>query len=89
MSIEYNLRLRQAREAAKKFGRMIKRGDCHGARKQKGLVIKAVSQAMSLVGRRPEVQRLDDGLARMDAKLDRCAIQMDYTPPGGRRRSRS
>lgn len=84
--MEHDLRIRQAREAARKFGKAAARGDCGGARKAKSAYIKAVSLLIDVLPRyRKEVRRLEDGATRMDEKLVRCYVRAGYNPPGWRR----
>jgi len=79
--VTWELRQRQAREAAKKFGRAIAQSDCHAARKHKTAYIKAVSQLRDLVGAR-HVEKFERGTTKMGEKLERCYISHDYGPGG-------
>lgn len=80
---DWTLKARQAKEAAKRFGRATARGDCETAQKQKTAYLKAVSQLDQLIGRRsPTVRRLENGLTKMDARLRRCYLTKEAAGSG-------
>lgn len=76
---ERALRIRQLREAAAKFGRAAKKGDCGAAQKHKSAYLKALGRLDEVSVRTDRTwQKFDDGASRMDAVMARCKRRRGY-----------